>query len=121
MHELVTCRRCITRHRRAFFLSGTDLLIDAAGPKPCKLYRSNSERTIPEALHKKADLAPPSVGRYQMKRDLQPADVTLHDAQLLSFPSSPNRQLRPLHNNDDGCQLRLSDAASRKLSHTNFI
>jgi len=38
-------------------------------------------------LHIWADLAPPSVGRYQMKGDLQPADVTLHDAHLAATPT----------------------------------
>lgn len=66
----------------ALLPSGNKLLTDAAGPKQRTFVLISQAARLPEILHLWADLAPPSVGRYQMKRDLQPADVTLHDAYL---------------------------------------
>jgi hypothetical protein len=72
----------------ALLPSGNKSLIDAAGPKKRKFVLiSQAARALPEILHIWADLAPPSVGRYQMKGDLQPADVTLHDAYLAATPT----------------------------------
>lgn len=76
-----------------------------------------SARTLPGNLHIQADLAPPSVGRYQMKGDLQPADVTLHDAHLAATPTGSSvpcttTMMFPHH---------LSDAANCKPCHTKFI
>jgi hypothetical protein len=34
-----------------------------------------AERTLPKTHHIQADLAPPSIGRYQMERDLQPMSL----------------------------------------------
>jgi|SRR5690242_2431851 len=74
------------------------LLIDGAGPKRRKLCRSGRKHTMPETRHIGGDLALPSVGRYQMKEDLQPADVTLHDAHLAATPTGSSV---PCTSNDD--------------------
>lgn len=51
------------------------------------LCRSGRKHTMPETRYIEGDLALPSVGRYQMKVDLHPADVTLHDAYLAATPT----------------------------------